>query len=201
VSETFPFSIVLDKITSQNNRDFARDIAATGSVLSNAQVAIYPVDAKALGGNSDFSVGNDPNPWAIGYEQTSLDGEAGKLMNREAEDRMASRSTMNDLAEKTGGKAYYNTTTLKVPFDEAWKTAPPITRWATIPKINLGWQLSPITVRVARPGVKLHYRLGYYAVEPQSYARLDQAEKTNRRLAKGYEPRLPAPQLYFFRHS
>ena len=34
-----------------------------------------------------------------------------------------------------------------------------------------------ITVKVARPGIKLHYRAGYYAVEPQSYAKLDTAQK------------------------
>ena len=35
---------------------------------------------------------------------TTLDNEAGKNMNREAEESDDSRSTMNDLAEKTGGR-------------------------------------------------------------------------------------------------
>jgi len=199
VSETFPFSIVLDKITSQNNRDFARDIAVTGSVLSNAQVAIYPVDAKALGGNSDFSVGNDPNP--IGNPamvSTTLEGEAGKVMNREAEDRMASRSTMNDLAEKTGGKAYYNTNNIEAAVRRSMEDGSTYYTLGYYPE-NKTWdgKFRRITIKVARPGVKLHYRAGYYAVEPQSYAQLDQAEKTNE-LAKAMSLDFPASTALLF---
>jgi VWFA-related protein len=199
VSETFPFSIVLDDITSQNNRDFSRDVAATGSLLSNAQVAIYPVDAKALGGNSDFGVGNDPNP--IGNHatiSTTLDGEAGKIMNREAEERMASRSTMNDLAEKTGGKAFYNTNNLEGAVRRSLEDGSTYYTLGYYPE-NKTWdgKFRRITIKVARPGVKLHYRLGYYAVEPQSYVKLDQAEKTNE-LAKAMSLDFPASTALLF---
>jgi VWFA-related protein len=199
VSETFPFSIVLDDITSRNNRDFARDIAVTGSVLSNAQVAIYPVDAKALGGNSDFSVGNDPNPMGDpAMNKTSLEGEAGKLMNREADDRMASRSTMNDLAEKTGGKAFYNTNNIEGAVRRSLEDGSIYYTLGYYPE-NKTWdgKFRRITIKVARPGVKLHYRAGYYAVEPQSYAQLDQAEKTNE-LAKAMSLDFPASTALLF---
>ena len=199
VSETFPFSIVLDKIKSQNNRDFSREVAATGSLLSNAQVAIYPVDAKALGGNSDFGVGNDPNP--IGNPaviSTTLDDEAGKVMNREAEDRMVSRSTMNDLAEKTGGKAYYNTNNIEGAVLRGMEDGSTYYTVGYYPE-NKTWdgRFRRITIKVARPGVKLHYRAGYYAVEPQAYAQLDQAEKTNE-LAKAMSLDFPASTALLF---
>jgi len=199
VSETFPFSIVLDDITSQNNRDFSRDIATTGSLLSNAQVAIYPVDAKALGGNSDFGVGNDPNP--IGNHatiSTTLDGEAGKIMNREAEERMTSRSTMNDLAEKTGGKAYYNTNNIEGSVRRSMEDGSIYYTLGYYPE-NKTWdgKFRRITIKVARPGVKLHYRAGYYAVEPESYAKLDQAEKNNE-LAKAMSLNFPASTALLF---
>lgn len=199
VSETFPFSIVLDKITSQNNRDFSREVAATGSLLSNAQVAIYPVDAKALGGNSDFGVGNDPNP--IGNPaviSTTLDNEAGKVMNREAEDRMVSRSTMNDLAEKTGGRAFYNTNNIEGAVRRSLEDGSMYYTLGYYPE-NKTWdgKFRRITIKVARPGVKLHYRAGYYAVEPQSYAKLDQAEKTNE-LAKAMSLDFPASTALLF---
>jgi VWFA-related protein len=199
VSETFPFSIVLDKITSQNNRDFSREVAATGSLLSNAQIAIYPVDAKALGGNSDFSVGNDPNP--IGNPaliSTTLDGEAGKVMNREAEDRMVSRSTMNDLAEKTGGKAFYNTNNIEGAVRRSLEDGSTYYMLGYYPE-NKTWdgKFRRITIKVARPGVRLHYRAGYYAMEPQSYAKLDQTEKTNE-LAKAMSLDFPASTALLF---
>ncbi len=181
VSETFPFAIVLDKIDSPNNRDFSREIAATGSVLSNAQVAIYPVDARALVGNSDFSVGSDPNP--IGNPavmSTTLDNEAGKNMNREAEERMVSRSTMNDLAERTGGRAYYNTNNIEGAVRRSMEDGSTYYTLGYYPE-NKVWdgKFRRITVKVARPGIKLHYRAGYFAVEPQSYAKLDAAQKSD----------------------
>ena len=199
VSETFPFSIVLDDIASQHNRDFSRDVAATGSLLSNAQVAIYPVDAKALGGNSDFGVGNDPIP--IGNHatiSTTLDGEAGKVMNREAEDRMASRSTMNDLAEKTGGKAYYNTNNIEGAVRRSMEDGSTYYTLGYYPE-NKTWdgKFRRIAIKVVRPGVKLHYRAGYYAVEPGSYAKLDQAEKTSE-LAKAMSLDFPASTALLF---
>jgi VWFA-related protein len=181
ISETFPFFIVLDKITSQNNRDFSRDIANTGNVLSNAQVAIYPVDARALMGNSDYSVGNDPNPiGAPASMTTTLEGETGKNMNREADDRMASRSTMNDLAEKTGGRAFYNTNNIEGAVRHSLEDGSTYYTLGYYPG-NKIWdgKFRRITVRVARPGIKLHYRVGYFAIEPQSYAKLDAAQKTD----------------------
>lgn len=199
VSETFPFSIVQNDLTSQNNRDFSRDVAATGSLLSNAQVAIYPVDAKTLGGNSDFGVGNDPNP--IGNHatiSTRLDGEAGKIMNREAEERMTSRTTMNDLAEKTGGKAYYNTNNIEGAVRRSMEDGSTYYTLGYYPE-NKAWdgKFRRITIKVARPDVKLHYRLGYYAVEPQSYAKLDQAEKTSE-LAKAMSLEFPTSTALLF---
>jgi VWFA-related protein len=180
VSETFPFAIVLDKIDSPNNRDFSREIAATGSVLSNAQVAIYPVDARALVGNSDFSVGSDPNP--IGNPavmSTTLDNEAGKNMNHEAEERMVSRSTMNDLAERTGGRAYYNTNNIEGAVRRSMEDGSTYYTLGYYPE-NKVWdgKFRRITVKAARPGIKLHYRAGYFAVEPQLYAKLDAAQKS-----------------------
>lgn len=199
VSETFPFSIVLDDITSRNNRDFSREVAATGSALSNAQVAIYPVDARALVGNTDFSVGSDPNP--IGKPaimSSTLDGDTGKNMNREAEERLASRSTMNDLAEKTGGRAFYNTNNLEGAVRKSLDDGSTYYTLGYYPE-NKVWdgKFRRITVKAAPPGIKLHYRVGYYAVEPQSFAALDQTQKTNE-LAKAMSLEFPVSTALLF---
>jgi len=221
LSEAFPFTIVIDKSASasdrrlagsdivaattmntasdRNARDFSREIALTGNLLSNAQVAIYPVNVQGLSGNTDFSVGNDPNPIGKPAIITStLDDEAGKNMNREAEGRMASRSTMNDLAEKTGGKAFYNTNNLEGAVRRSMEDGSIYYTLGYYPE-NKAWdgKFRRIAIKVARPGVKLHYRLGYYAVEPQSYAKLDQAEKTNE-LAKAMSLEFPASTALLF---
>ncbi|HVG92070.1 MAG TPA: VWA domain-containing protein, partial [Alphaproteobacteria bacterium] len=221
ISETFPFTIVIDTTATpsdrrlaridqiagttmntaslRNGRDFSHEIALTGSLLSDAQVAIYPINVEGLSGNTDFSVGNDPNP--IGKPaimKSTLDDEAGKNMNREAEGHMVSRSTMNDLAEKTGGKAYYNTNNIEGAVRRSMEDGSTYYTLGYYPE-NKTWdgKFRRITIKVARPGVKLHYRAGYYAVEPQSYAKLDQAEKTNE-LAKAMSLDFPASTALFF---
>ena len=54
-----------------------------------------------------------------------------------------------------------------------------------------------ITVKVARPGIKLHYRPGYFALEPQAYAKLDAAQKTND-LAKAMSLDFPVATALLF---
>ena len=184
ISEAFPFTIVIEKsapAATRNGRDFSREIAQTGNLLSNAQVAIYPVNVQGLAGNADFSVGNDPNPIGKPAIITStLDDETGKNMNRESESHMASRSTMNDLAEKTGGRAFYNSNNIETAVRHGLEDGSTYYTLGYYP-VNKVWDGSfrRITVKVARPGVRLHYRTGYFAVEPQSYAKLDAAQKSN----------------------
>jgi hypothetical protein len=134
---------------------------------------------QGLSSNTDFSVGNDPNP--IGKPATmatTLDDEAGKNMNRESENHMASRSTMNDLAEKTGGRAFYNSNNIDAAVRHSLEDGSTYYTLGYYPA-NKVWdgRFRRITVKVARPGAKLHYRVGYFAIEPQSYAKLDMAQK------------------------
>jgi VWFA-related protein len=181
ISETFPFTIVVDKIGSSNNRDYSAEVARTGNLLSNAQVAIYPVDARTLAGSSQFSVGSDPNPMGVPeWRKQRVDGEVGRVVSRESDDRMVARSTMNDLAEKTGGRAFYNTNDLEGTVRRSLQDGSTYYTLGYYPA-NKDWdgKFRRITVKTTRPGVKLHYRQGYFAVEPQAYAKLDAAQKSS----------------------
>jgi VWFA-related protein len=199
VSESFPFAIVVDKkadaeanavsgttmtaVTAgmRNDRDFSREMARTGSLLSDAQIAIYPVDAHGLNGNGDFSVGKDPNPIGNpGILKTTLDDEAGKVAHQEFEDRMGVRNTMNDIADKTGGRAFYNTNNLEGAVRKSLEDGSTYYTLGYYPG-NKNWNGSfrRISVKTIRPGVKLHYRQGYFALEPLSYAKLDDARKAS----------------------
>jgi VWFA-related protein len=181
ISETFPVTIAINRVTSNNSRDYSSEVARTGSLLSNAQVAIYPVDARALAGSSQFSVGSDPNPMGVPeMAKQRIDGEAGTVVRAESDERIAARSTMNDLAEKTGGRAFYNTNNLESAVRKSMEDGSTYYTLGYYPA-NKTWdgKFRKITVKTVRPGIKLHYRQGYFAMEPQSYAKLETARKND----------------------
>jgi VWFA-related protein len=182
ISETFPITIVTNDITSTDNRDYSAEIARTGNQLSDAQVAIYPVDVRTMQGSSVFEVGADPKPMSgrPQLEKQRADGLEGQEVSHESEERVVARSSMNDLAEKTGGRAFYNTNNLEGAVRKSMEDGSTYYTLGYYPT-NKDWngKFRRITVKTDRPGVKLHYRQGYFAVEPQSYAKLDASQKSS----------------------
>jgi VWFA-related protein len=182
ISETFPITIVTDDITSPDNRDYSDEIARIGNRLSDAQVAIYPVDVRTIQGSSVFEVGADPKPMSgrPQLEKQRADGLEGQEVSRESEERVVARGTMNDLAEKTGGRAFYNVNNLESAVRKSMEDGSTYYTLGYYPT-NKDWngKFRRITVKTSRPGVKLHYRQGYFAVEQQSYAKLDASQRSS----------------------
>lgn len=178
VSETFPFDILLDEVSVRSpktERHYADDVAVTGSLLSDAQVAVYPVDARGLSNNSIYSVGSDPNPMA-GNPGPGRGMAAS--MSADSDAWMAARTTMNDLAEKTGGRAFYNRNDLDNAVLESIADGSSYYTLGYYPE-NKEWdsKFRNIHVKVNRPGVKLHYRAGYFAVDRGALAQADPAKQ------------------------
>jgi VWFA-related protein len=175
VSETFPFDILLNQIgrrSFQTESHYANDVARTGSLLSDAQVAVYPVDPRGMSNNSIYSVGSDPNPTAGGnVSGATLRGGMGASMNADSNNWLAARTTMNDLAEKTGGRAFYNRNDIDGAVLESIRDGSSYYTLGYYPD-NKRWnsEFRNIHVKVNRPGVKLHYRAGYFAVDHEAIA-------------------------------
>lgn len=181
ISESFPVTIMQDKLASNNNRDYAAAVARTGSMLANAQVAIYTVDARGLTGSSQFAVGSDPNPQSSPQRiKQSIGGETLSEVSRETTESTAEHTTMNDLAEKTGGRAFYNVNNIEAAVRKSMDDGSTYYTLGYYPT-NKEWdgKFRRITVKTNRPGVKLHYRQGYFAVEPESYANLNASQKSD----------------------
>ena len=181
ISESFPVTIMQDKLASNNNRDYAAAVARTGSMLANAQVAIYTVDARGLAGSSQFAVGSDPNPMSTPQQiKERIGGETLNEASRETTESTAEHTTMNDLAEKTGGRAFYNVNNIEAAVRKSMDDGSTYYTLGYYPT-NKDWdgKFRRITVRTSRPGVKLHYRQGYFAIEPESYAKLDISQRSN----------------------
>jgi VWFA-related protein len=172
LSEAFPFDVMLANISgraSLNSRNYSPEIARTGNMLSDSQVAIYPLDARGLAGSGIFNVANEAN-----RDGATLRGSMASQMDRESDDRMAARSTMNDLADRTGGRAFYNRNDLDGAVRDSITDGSTYYTLGYYPE-NKDWNggFRNIQVKLKRGGVKLRYRIGYFAVDTATFAKLN----------------------------
>jgi VWFA-related protein len=167
VSASFPIAYGMDAQPSRYNlspdrRNFYAEAEKAARALSNANVAVYPVDARGLIGafppNTNPSRTNASSGRGIPPPlMTSLNTLGSNI------------DTMQLLADKTGGKAYYN----RNDIDRAVRSAIEDSRVSYV----LGYypthgkwdgRYVALNVKVSRPGVRVRFRKGYYAgAEPQ----------------------------------
>ena len=112
VSESFPFSIAPDPDTGNNPfaglRSYADQVKLVANVLTDVQVAVYPMDVRGLQANQSLSASQN-----INLTQSRMTGPAvaGRL-NQEDTDLLQAQGTMDELAQDTGGKACKNSNDL-----------------------------------------------------------------------------------------
>ncbi len=170
VSSSFPSNLIdLEGMTSMDvrrqaaatsdQRSYSGQIERISSALSNARVAVYPVDSRGLG-NSGASVGNQDSN--------------NSFMSRTTADPQAAHTTMNTVAERTGGRAFYNTNDLNGAIKDGIEDGSTYYTLGYYPE-NKDWdgKFRKIIVKSNRSGVKLHYREGYIASDPHAYRKLD----------------------------
>ena len=156
LSAGFPIDIGMDELdinSTRDNRSFNEEVERATRALSDSNTAIYPVDARGLIGVPAISAqsrGPSPrNPPTI----SSL------LPNQKIFD------TMNILAERTGGRAYFNSNdiqgSIRRAIDDSRVTYvlgyyPDHGKW--------NGKFHEIKIRVNRPGTDVRYRRGYFAM-------------------------------------
>lgn len=88
------------------------------------------------------------------------------------DDHLASQHTMNDLAYSTGGRAFYNRNDLEVSLRTSLEDGSTYYTLTYYPD-NKDWngKFRTISIKTGRPGAKLRYRLGYYAMDPNAEAK------------------------------
>ncbi|HEY5029258.1 MAG TPA: VWA domain-containing protein [Candidatus Angelobacter sp.] len=163
-------------------KNYQGQIDHAADLLANAQVAVYPVDAGAVGNHDVYSSlsntdsnGNYLGNSARGTIREGLGGSAqASEISNASETAMNSHSTMNSVAEQTGGKAFYNTNDLNRAIRDSMEDGSTYYTLGYYPE-NKDWdgRFRRISVKINRPGIKLHYRQGFYAVEPKDYAKQD----------------------------
>ncbi len=156
VSGSFPIAIGLDADTltdpSREVRTFSAELERAARAMNQADLAIYPVDARGLMTSPRFNV----------TARSTFDRRrAPRLGSGINTDNFA---TMRTLAERTGGQAYYNTNDISGSVRKALADSELTYSIGYYPNHG-SWdgKFHEIKVHVNRPGVQVHCRRGYFA--------------------------------------
>jgi VWFA-related protein len=181
ISEAFPISIDPNMELTANafagTRNYGPQIAQLADSLIDAQIAMYPVDARGLMTSSVFDASNSGRDK---YGRSlSRPGRLGAAISAENANLQNVHGAMQEMADRTGGRAYYNTNDIDGAIRKSIDDGSTYYTLAYYPE-NKNWngKFRKIHVTVNRPGVKLRYRLGYYAVDPKAYANQGERQQT-----------------------
>jgi len=173
VSEAFPLSIdpnmELTGNTFAGTRNYGPQIAAAADSLIDAQVAMYPIDARGLVPSSVFDAANSGRD-KFGRSMSRPD-RLGTAISNESAELQNVHGAMQEMADRTGGRAFYNTNGIDSAIRNSIEDGSTYYTLAYYPE-NKNWngKFRKIHVKVNRSGVRLRYRLGYFAVDPTLFA-------------------------------
>jgi VWFA-related protein len=162
LSSAFPLAITPDAYVTlvarfSGVRNYSSEMTAVASALTDAQVAVYPVDARGMETQALFdpSSRGKTNPFS-----------EGATLSRESNVRFSSQESMEDLAGQTGGKVCLNNNDLSECVKRAIDDSSSYYELAYYPA-DKNWhgEFRKISVKSTRPGVQLSFREGYFARE------------------------------------
>ena len=177
ISEAFPISIDPNMELSDafaGTRNYGQQIAEAADALIDAQIAMYPIDARGLEPNSMFDASNSGRD-KFGRSM-SRPGRLGTAISNENAQIQNAHGAMQEVADRTGGRAFYNTNAIDEAIRKSIEDGSTYYTLAYYPE-NKNWngKFRKIQVKVNRSGLKLRHRMGYYAVDPTQFA--DQGQK------------------------
>ena len=162
-SSSFPISIFPDSDTPDPMnvaRQYGPEVQKTADLLTNAQVAVYPLGAEGLATtNLDASTQT-----RFGLDDAIMVREQQQDRQNAIQEQAANHSAMDLLAKETGGEAIYGTNGLNGALAKMIDHG---TRYYTLtytpsdPKTDGSFR--HIQVKLEKGGYKLAYRRGYYA--------------------------------------
>jgi VWFA-related protein len=162
LSGSFPGSVLpnTDLAVSGTSNEFGmtinadREIKIANDLLNAAHVSVYPIDVRGLQVDTFYSAANN----------AKLSPSSPPKMNTFSNNLNAEHSTMDTIADNTGGHAFYNTNGL----GQAMQTAIDqgsvyytLTYTPSNPKFDGG--VRHIKVQLDKDGYNLSYRKTYYA--------------------------------------
>ena len=172
-SGSFPFGLGADSATPQGAgdfhtesldhlRDYSAQLHTTSDLLTTARIAVYPIDPTAL-----------PTPSMFGSTQNNNgslhnNGATISQITQESSDELSAHTTMDTIAEATGGRAFHNTNDLAGALSTVSNLNSDYYTIVYVPTDkNYDGKFRKLAVKVDVPKAKLDYRRGYYAQDPE----------------------------------
>jgi VWFA-related protein len=154
------------------NKNYTAAITRTADLLSNAQIAVYPIDARGAGTSAVFTAQNGKGGGTGPGIMAALSKEAGV--------RFEAHGAMRQLADLTGGKTFFDKNDLDHGILRSMDDGSTYYTLGYYP-LNKKWngKFRTITVTANRPGITLRYRTGYLATDSatnQKHAEAQRAE-------------------------
>ncbi len=173
--------------------DFSPELKQAADQLTLNQIAVYPVDIRGLMANPSYDASNNRR-----YNATSLENDRKQFWLQ----LMGEHSTMDQLAEFTGGHAFYETNGFEQALRMAAEDGSNFYTLSYSPSnTKFDGRLRKIYVKVARKHVHLSYRRNYFADDDATLAqRATQAplEKEDAAMERGAPP---SHELLFSVHA
>jgi VWFA-related protein len=158
VSGGFPLQIGLDHLgrADRISQSVAPDVQHAIRALNHANVSIYPIDVHGV----EVSTGIDP---------AQRDSGSGTGVDSSFFNRQNSRDTFRDLADRTGGVAFYGNNDISAGIRRAFDDGRFAYTIGFYPDHNT-WdgKFREIKIKSTAPDVQLRYRKGYFAVSERS---------------------------------
>ena len=188
LSTSFPLTLNLfmraeDASSILRNIDMARvnhlsEMRVLDNVLSEAKIAVYPVDIGGVRTLHVFSASAMPaNPYAT--PATAVDGQrVAAAQSREIQTQFEEQNTMRAIAKDTGGKVCIGDNDLGDCIRKAMNDSSDFYEISYYPDSS-EWngEYRKVSVKVKEHGARLSYRQGYYATkEGNSDTRVQAAE-------------------------
>lgn len=155
VSSSFPLFIVREHKTL----NFSDEITRAGRALTDANIAVYPVDARGLGTGSFLTAEQSGQPTGSCLKT----GEP--CLPPPDRNAPSGIDTMNTLAGLTGGRAFYNTNGIEDSMQQAVSDAEITYTLGFYPVDEPDDSFHRLTVKVTGKGRDVRFRRGYYAAK------------------------------------
>jgi hypothetical protein len=195
-SAGFPFSLQLnDRLDLDLSQSYRDQIKETAALMSQSNIAVYPIDARGLFTATSLSDSSTPTRMA----QISVDSAPTVNLSAETWDRYHVESTMDDMAHDTGGFTFRDNNDLTGAVQSAVKDSSNYYMLAYYPdRTNWDGKFHSIKVQLADKSLKVRARSGYYAVDPGAWRK---TESHNKDLVTSNLRTLGATGVLFYSHA